>query len=179
MAERTIGSRQVFDGRLLTVRVDDVELPSGRRATREIVEHPGAVAMLAWDGERVALVRQWRQAAGDSLLEIPAGTREPGEDPLTTAQRELAEEVGVSAAQWAQGPAFFTAPGFCTEYLTIFLASELAPADGSAEPDEEGLVVEWLPLDDALTGLDEGRIRDAKSVAVILWLARRLQPARG
>jgi ADP-ribose pyrophosphatase len=178
MAERTIGSRQVFDGRLLTVRVDDVELPSGRGATREIVEHPGAVAMLAWDGERVALVRQWRQAAGDSLLEIPAGTREPGEDPLTTAQRELAEEVGVSAAQWAQGPAFFTAPGFCTEYLTIFLASELAPADGTAEPDEEGLMVEWLPLGDALAALDEGRIRDAKSVAGILWLARHLQPDR-
>lgn len=174
MAERTISSRRAWDGRLISLRVDEVELPSGRRASREIVEHPGAVAMLAWDGERLGLVRQWRQAAADELLEIPAGTMEAGEEPVETARRELAEELGMSARGWTPGPAFFTAPGFCTEYLSLFLATGLAPADGESEPDEEGLSVAWLTLDAALQAIDDGRIRDAKSVAGILWLARRI-----
>lgn len=173
MAERTISSRRAWSGRLISLRVDQVALPSGRHASREIVEHPGAVAMLAWDGERIGLVRQWRQAAGAELLEIPAGTMEEGEEPLATAKRELAEELGMSARGWAAGPAFFTAPGFCTEYLSLFLATGLAPAEGQTEPDEEGLSVEWLLLDEALQAIDAGRIRDAKSVAGILWLARR------
>jgi ADP-ribose pyrophosphatase len=174
MAERTISSQRAWDGRLISLRVDQVELPSGRRASREIVEHPGAVAMLAWDGERVGLVRQWRQAAGAELLEIPAGSLEEGEEPLSTATRELAEELGMSARGWTAGPAFFTAPGFCTEYLSLFLATGLAPADGETEPDEEGLSVSWLTIDEALRAIDDGRIRDAKSVAGILWLARRI-----
>ncbi|MBA3688485.1 MAG: NUDIX domain-containing protein, partial [Chloroflexi bacterium] len=89
MPERTVSSRRAFTGRLLSLRIDEVALESGRRATREVVEHPGAVAILAWDGERLAAVRQWRQAAAAELLEIPAGTREPGESPQETAQREL------------------------------------------------------------------------------------------
>ena len=126
MPERTLSSRRAFSGRLLALRVDEVELESGRQATREVVEHPGAVAILAWDGERLAAVRQWRQAAAAELLEIPAGTREPGESPLVTAQRELAEECGLSAARWEEGPAFYTAPGFSTELLTLFLATNLS-----------------------------------------------------
>jgi ADP-ribose pyrophosphatase len=173
MPERTISSRRAFSGRLLALRVDEVELESGRRAMREVVEHPGAVAILAWDGERLAMVSQWRQAAGADLLEIPAGTCEPGEAALATAQRELAEECGLAAARWEEGPCFYTAPGFSTELLTLFLATELDPVDTPA-PDDEALERSWLTLPDALSAIDAGRVRDAKSLVGILWLARRL-----
>ncbi|MEP7039988.1 MAG: NUDIX hydrolase [Chloroflexota bacterium] len=172
MPERTLSSRRAFSGRLLAMRVDEVEMDSGRRATREVVEHPGAVAILAWDGERLAAVRQWRQAAGAELLEIPAGTCEPGESPLVTAQRELAEECGLGAARWEEGPAFYTAPGFSTELLTLFLATDLLPAEVPS-PEDEALEQSWLTMADALAAIDDGRIRDAKSLVGILWLARR------
>ena len=176
MPERTVSSDRAFSGRLLSLRVDEVELESGRRATREVVEHPGAVAILAWDEERLAAVRQWRQAAGAELLEIPAGTREPGESPLLTAQRELAEECGLTAGRWEEGPAFYTAPGFSTELLTLFLATDLRAVD-VAPPEDEALERSWLTLPDALAAIDDGRIRDAKSMVGILWLSRHL-PAR-
>ena len=172
MPERTVSSRRAFSGRLLSLRVDEVELESGRRATREVVEHPGAVAILAWDGERLAAVRQWRQAAAADLLEIPAGTREPGESPLESAERELAEECGLRAGRWEEGPSFYTAPGFSTELLTLFLATNLSAVD-VAPPEDEALERSWLTLADALDAIDDGRIRDAKSMVGILWLARR------
>ena len=157
--------------------MDEVERSDGGRATREIVEHPGAVAIVAWDGARLAMVRQWRHAAEASLLEIPAGTAEPGEEPLVTARRELAEEVGVAASTWIEGPSFFTAPGFCTERLTLFLATGLR-ADDTPAPEDEVLERSWMPLDDALGAIDGGEVVDAKSIAGILWLARRMT-ARG
>ncbi len=176
MPERTVSSRRAFTGRLLSLRIDEVALESGRRATREVVEHPGAVAILAWDGERLAAVRQWRQAAAAELLEIPAGTREPGESPQETAQRELAEECGFSAAHWKEGPSFYTAPGFSTELLTLFLATDLEAVD-VPPPEDEALERSWLTLADALTTIDDGRIRDAKSLVGILWLSRHLAAA--
>lgn len=178
MRERTMSSRVAFSGRLLTLRVDEVELESGRRATREIVEHPGAVAICAWDGERLAVVRQWRQAAGQELLEIPAGTLDPGESALATAERELAEECGLAAGRWEEGPRFYTAPGFSTERLTLFLATDLSSAPVAA-PEDEQLESSWLLLADALAAADAGRIQDAKSLAGIFWLARRLERASG
>ena len=174
MPERTISSRRAFTGHLLSLRVDEVELDSGRHADREVVEHPGAVAILASDGERLAMVRQWRQAAGAELLEIPAGTREPGEAPLASARRELAEECGLGAASWVEGPSFYTAPGFSTELLTLFLATELSPID-SQPPDDEALERSWMTLPDALAAIEAGEVRDAKSLVGILWLSRRLQ----
>ncbi len=173
MPERTVSSRVAFTGRLLALRVDEVELESGRHTTREVVEHPGAVAILAWDGGRLAAVRQWRQAAAAELLEIPAGTREPGESPLVTAQRELAEECGLAASRWEEGPVFYTAPGFSTELLTLFLATDLHTVD-VAPPQDEALERSWLTLADALAAIDDGRIRDAKSLVGILWLSRQL-----
>lgn len=173
MPERTVSSRRAFTGHLLALRVDEVELASGRGATREVVEHPGAVAMLAWDGTRLAMVTQWRQAAGAELLEIPAGTREPGESPLITAKRELAEECALAANKWVEGPSFYTAPGFSTELLTLFLSTDLRPTD-TVPPDDEALERSWLTLPDALQAIDDGRIRDAKSLVGILWLARRV-----
>ncbi|HET7521185.1 MAG TPA: NUDIX hydrolase [Candidatus Limnocylindria bacterium] len=173
MEERTIGSQRPFEGKLISLRVDTVALASGRTATREIVEHPGAVGILAWDGARVAMVTQWRHATGITMLEIPAGTLDPGEDPAATAARELGEECGLSADTWEAGPSFFTAPGFCTERLTLFLATGLR--EGSFEaPEDEDVELSWLSLPDALAAIEDGRVIDAKSVAGILWLGRRL-----
>jgi len=176
MVERTISSERPFRGKLIAVRVDRVELPSGRTATREVVEHPGAVGILPWDGDRLALVRQWRHPAGEAMLEIPAGTLDPGESPRQTAERELGEECGLAAGSWEEGPSFFTAPGFCTERLTLFLASELRE-DTFESPEDEELELEWLTLPDALAAVDDGRVIDAKSVAGILWLAHRMEPS--
>jgi ADP-ribose pyrophosphatase len=173
MEEQTISSDRPFDGKLISVRVDSVALPSGRMATREIVEHPGAVGILAWDGERLALVRQWRHAVGAVMLEIPAGTLEPGEPPRLTAQRELGEECGLAADAWEEGPSFFTAPGFCTERLTLFLATQLREDEVDAPEDEE-LELSWVSLADALDAIEKGLIVDAKSLAGILWLSHRL-----
>ncbi len=174
MAERTVTSRTAFSGRLLTLRVETVALDDGRETTREIVQHPGAVAILPWDGARIALVRQWRHPAGRELLEVPAGTLDPGEEPAVTARRELAEEVGVSADEWVTGPAFFTAPGFCTEHLTVFLATSLHPAPGAGHDPDERIEVTWVTLPEALAAIDDGTIEDGKSIAALLWLARRL-----
>jgi len=179
MPERTLETRRPFVGHLLRIRVDEVALDDGRRTTREIVEHPGAVAMLAWDGEQLALVRQWRHAAGRALLEVPAGTLEPGEDPAATAARELVEETKLEADEWERGPAFFTAPGFCTEYLTVYLASGLHAAGAGDQPDDEELEVVRMTLHEALEAVDRGEIEDAKSIVAILWLARRLAGGAG
>ena len=176
MAERTISSERRFSGKLISVRVDRVELANGHTATREVVDHPGAVGILAWDGARLAMVRQWRHPAGEAMLEIPAGTLDPGEAPRATAERELGEECGLAAATWEQGPSFFTAPGFCTERLTLFLATDLRE-DTFESPEDEELEMEWLPLAEAIAAVDDGLVIDAKSVAGILWLAHRLRSA--
>jgi ADP-ribose pyrophosphatase len=173
MEERTLRTTRPWSGHTIRVRVDEVERPNGGRTTRDVVEHPGAVAILAWDGSRVAMVRQWRHATGRELLEIPAGTLEPDEPPDETARRELVEEAGLTAATWVFGPTFYTAPGFCDELMHLFLATDLTSVPAEADEDE---VIEgsWMTLDDALAAVDDGRIMDAKTIAGIGWLARRL-----
>ena len=173
MTERTVSTQRAFEGRLINLRVDEVELDDGRRVRREVVEHPGAVAMLAWDGERLAMVRQWRHAAEAELLEIPAGTMEPGEEPTATAARELREETSLGARHWEAGPRFYTAPGFCTEVIQLFLATDLLDLPGASEPDEQ-IELAWLSLTDALAAIGSGAVVDAKSIAGIYWLASRL-----
>jgi ADP-ribose pyrophosphatase len=178
MAERTLSSTQPWHGRRIAVRVDEVERSDGHRTTREVVEHPGAVAVLAWDGDRLAVVRQWRHATGGALLEIPAGTLEPGEAPEETARRELAEEAGLAADRWDAGPTFYTAPGFCTELMHLFVATGLrAATDGATADEDEDLEPSWLSLADAHAAIDDGRIRDAKTIVGVEWLARRLRSA--
>jgi ADP-ribose pyrophosphatase len=172
--EHLVSTERPWQGRLIAVRVDQVRLASGRTAPREVVEHPGAVGILAWDGSQVVLVRQWRHAVGGNLLEIPAGTLDPGEQPLATARRELAEECALSAGSWVAGPSFYTAPGFCTERLSLFLATDLSEARVEA-PEDEDLEVSWLSVPDALAAIDSGEIVDAKSITGLLWLAHRLE----
>lgn len=136
LAERLLESNSVFTGRLLHLHVDEVEQHTGGRARREVVDHPGAVCIVprAADG-RLVLVRQWRHPVGRALWELPAGTRDPGEDPETTAERELAEETGYTAKRWTRLGSGAVAPGYSTEVIHYFLAEELT--DGETSPDED------------------------------------------
>lgn len=176
MEERTVSTTRPWTGERIGVRVDEVQRDDGHRATREVVEHPGAVAILAWDGERLATVTQWRHATGRALLEIPAGTLEPDEPPADTARRELAEECGLAAGTWVEGPRFYTAPGFCTELMHVYLATDLTDAPSVADEDEV-LEAGWMTLPEAESAVEDGRIMDAKTIAAIGWLARRLATA--
>ena len=114
-------------------------------------------------------------SGGPRTARGPAGTLDPGESPETTARRELAEEVELAAGSWEQGPAFFTAPGFCTEYLTVFLATDVHPDTSATHDDDEELEPVSLTLSEALDAIDRGEIEDAKSLVAILWLARRVE----
>lgn len=177
---RLVASRRGFDGRLISVRLDEIEFPSGRRAVFEVVEHPGAVAMVALTAERhVLLVRQFRPAVGVELLELPAGTRERGETSLACARRELAEEVGRAANRWEPLIAFYPSPGVFSEELHLFLAQDLHPAPGAQGPPptdhhEEDLRVESMPLEEAHRRIGTGGIRDAKSIIGIIVARERL-----
>lgn len=170
--ERTLRSERVYQGRLVGLRVEDVELPSGRQTRREIVEHGDVVAVVAVDSERnVLLVRQYRKAVDDVLTEIPAGNVEPGEAPLETAHRELREETGYAAGRWESWGGFFTSPGFCTEYVHLYYASELTPDELDADFDEAIEVVK-IPLGEVPQIVSE--VRDAKTAAGLLLAKLRL-----
>ncbi|HEY8869262.1 MAG TPA: NUDIX hydrolase [Candidatus Limnocylindrales bacterium] len=182
LTETVVGSRLVHRGHYIDLRVDEIERADGSRATREVIDHPGAVAIVAVDADdQILLVRQWRTPAGRALLEIPAGTldRDPitriTEDPDLAAVRELEEETGYRAATWQLLGRFWTAPGFATELMHLYLATELRPADaeGRLGPDEdERLELERVPVVEALALADRGEIADAKSLVGLLWLAR-------
>ncbi len=180
LEERVVASRVVHEGRYLEVRVDTIERADGSRGTRDIVGHPGAVAVLALDDDgRLLLVRQWRVPAGRAMLEIPAGTLDVHdgvtEDPDGAARRELEEETGHRASTWRKLAAFWTAPGFASELMHLYLATGIAGADGDdrLSPDEdERLELRHVTPDEALSMLDRGEIADAKSILGVLWLDR-------
>ena len=183
LRETLLDSKVLHRGRVLEFRIDHVRTPGGRRARREIAAHPGAVAIVALDADgRVLMVRQWRHAAGRALLEIPAGTLDRDADGTTEAHalaapRELEEETGYRAATWRYLGSFFTAPGFTSEEMHLYLATDLRPAhEDRLGPDEdEDLELEALPLADALALVDAGRIADAKSIVGLLRVGRLLQ----
>jgi ADP-ribose diphosphatase len=154
-------SRTVYDGKLF-----DVTIERWGDNEREIVEHPGAVAVVAVDTDgMVALVRQPREAARKELLELPAGTLEKGEQPLDSARRELEEETGLTGGTWRELAAFFTTPGFCRERMHLFAAEEVESGPASPEEDEQLEVVRWR-LQDVAARL--GEIEDAKTLAGLL-----------
>jgi ADP-ribose pyrophosphatase len=158
-------ARSVYEGRLLGLTVEQ-----WGEHEREIVEHPGAVAVVAVDGEGyVTLVRQLREPARKRLLELPAGTAEPGEAPLETAQRELREECGLSGGEWRELAAFWTTPGFCRERMHVFAAEGVVRGEAAPEPDEELELVRW-PLAEVGERLHE--IEDAKTLAGLLLYLR-------
>jgi ADP-ribose pyrophosphatase len=173
--EQTLRSERGFDGKLVHVRVDHVRLPSGRESVREVVEHPGAVAIVALTADdRVIFVRQWRHAVQDLLLEIPAGTRDQGESEVTTARRELIEETGYAAGSIEQLARFYTSAGYSNEQMTLFLATGCTAADRKEDLDE-GTEVVLVPRRDVPGLLQPGanQVRDAKSLIGLLWLMRR------
>ena len=174
LREVTIESNEVFSGKLLHLRVDDVELPDGTRSKREIVVHRGAVAAVALNNaSEVLLVRQWRHPAGEALLEIPAGTCEEGEEAEETLRRELAEEISCRADRIEHLADLYVAPGYSTELFRLYLATELASACGEADADENIEIV-TLPLEEALEMCRDGRLRDGKTVSGLLLAAQRL-----
>ncbi len=170
--ESTVGSRLIHRGRVIALRVDDVRLPSGRVVAREIVEHPGAAAVVALtDDGCVIMVRQYRKAVERELLEIPAGGLEPGEAPEACARRELAEETGLTARSLTRLVTFVPSPGIMTELISIFVARGLSPIHSETPGDEEDLRVVRVPVDQARAMIDSGEICDAKSIIGLLLAA--------
>ena len=180
LRERLIESEVIRRGRILDFRIDTVEAADGHRSTRDIAGHPGGVCVVAIDAEdRVLLVRQWRHATGGPLLEIPAGTldREADgmiEDHAVAAARELEEETGSRAGTWRYLGGFYTAPGFTSELMHLYLATDLRPVhEGGLRPDEdERLELYPIPFVDAVAMTERGEVRDAKSIVGLLWVAR-------
>jgi ADP-ribose pyrophosphatase len=168
MAFERIGSEIAYQGRIATVRVDRFRYDDGEEAEREVVEHPGSVAIVAHDGERLFLVRQPREAVEEpALLEVPAGKLDhEGEDALATAKRELAEEIGKGARSWERLTSLYTSPGFADEECHLYLATDLF--DQSAETDEtERIEVVEVPLGELDDVIRE--CHDAKSLVALLW----------
>ena len=185
---RVLARDTVHEGRVISLELDTVAMPGGGESVREIVRHPGAVAVVAVDDEdRVVLVRQYRHPFGEHLWELPAGLRDAdGEPPLETAKRELAEEALLSAARWSLLTTSYNSPGFCDEMVLVYLAEELSdverPEGFVVEHEELDMTVERVPLDDAVQRVFDGDIRNASAVIGLLataharWAKPRLRP---
>jgi len=165
--------KMIYEGRVIQVSVDTVDLPNGVRLPLEIVRHPGGAAVVALDAEdRICLLRQYRHAAGGYIYELPAGKLEPGEAPDVTVRRELVEEAAVHAAHWEPLGAYFSSPGVFTEVIHLYLATQLSPAQGAPERGEV-FQVEWWPLEKALAQARSGELTDGKTIIGILRAAAR------
>lgn len=171
--EKTLSSSHPFSGQLIKLRVDEVLLPNGRKTTREIVEHGGAVAIIALQSNSVLMERQYRHAAGRVMWEIPAGTIEKGEEPKDCAIRELREETGYEARKMEEIIHFYVAVGYSTEVIRIFLATGLKRHGATLEEDEQIETV-LLPIGDALQMVKDNEIEDAKTIIGLLSLRDRL-----
>ena len=168
LSEKTINSQAVFEGKIIKVKVDTVELPDGKTATREIVEHPGGVAVVALDkNNEVYMVRQYRKPFDKVCFEVPAGKLDNGEEPLSCGIRELEEETGMKANNFTYLGKFMLSPGFCHELIHIYLATGLY--EGKINPDEgEFLEIEKYKLSDLVDMVMSNKIEDAKTVIAIL-----------
>ena len=167
-SEQQLSSRSVFEGRVVSIRVDEVRLPGGGTAVREVVDHRPAVVIVPLDErDRVIMVKQYRYAVGETLLEAPAGIVEEGEEPDQTAQRELQEEVGLIAGDLRKLGEFWATPGFCNELMHAYVARDLQ--NSSLDPDDdEDITVVAVPMTEALDMIASGKIRDAKTIAALL-----------
>lgn len=168
-----IEQKTIYEGRVIRVSVDTVELPNGHRLPLEIVRHPGGAAVVAIDAQdRVCLLRQYRHAAGGYIHELPAGKLEPDEPPEVTARRELEEEAAVSAGSFESLGRYFSSPGVFTEVIHLYLATDLRPAAGAPESGEV-FEIEWWPFDLAVARAQNGELQDAKTIIGILRAAAR------
>ncbi|MGY1701718.1 NUDIX domain-containing protein [Geodermatophilus sp. SYSU D00766] len=175
---RVLGTETVYEGRVIRLVRDTVAMPGGGDSVREVVRHPGAVAVVALDDEgRVVLLRQYRHPVGGYLWELPAGLRDAaGEQPLATAQRELAEEVRLAADRWSLLTTTYSTPGFCDELVLVYLAEGLTDVDlpegFTTEHEELDMTVERVPLADAVQRVFDGSIRNAAAVIGLLAAAQ-------
>ena len=173
---RKLGEREIHQGFVITVVEGEFEAPDGSRMRRDVVHHPGAVAVVPLDGDEVVLVRQYRAALDAGLLEIPAGKRDvAGEEPRVTAIRELEEEVGFTTESVVPIARFYNSPGFCDEYSHVFLATDLRPVTLNRQGiEEESMTIERVALDDVPGLIAAGEIEDAKTVIGLLASLRHL-----
>jgi ADP-ribose pyrophosphatase len=163
-----------FTGRAFAVRVDDVRLPNGRESVREVVVHKGSVCIVPTDGETVYFVRQYRHATGETLLELPAGGLNPGEEPEACARREIQEEIGLAARDMTLLFEGYVSPGYTSELMRFFLAENLSPSVADAD-DDEFIDVVSMSWPDAVAAAERGEFRDNKTVAGLFAAARRLK----
>ncbi|MBP3964393.1 NUDIX hydrolase [Paenibacillus lignilyticus] len=172
--EKTVKTEPIFDGKIISLQVDTIELPDGKTATREIVRHPGAAAVLALIDDKMLVVEQYRKPMEKFQIEIPAGKLDAGEDPMVAAARELEEETGYRAGKLRPLSAFYTSPGFADEKLYVYLAEDLVKGE-SAPDEDEFLAVEAITFEQAQQYMKEERISDAKTIlAVYAWHIYRL-----
>ncbi|MBR2043481.1 MAG: NUDIX hydrolase [Clostridia bacterium] len=168
LEEKTISSQTVFKGRIITLKKDVALLPDGSEASREFIEHPGGVCVVPLtDKNEVLMVRQFRYPYKEVVLEIPAGKKDPGEDPFTTGKRELKEETGATAAEYIELGELYPSPGYCGEIIWMYGAKGLEFGEISPD-DDEFLEVEKVPLKTAVEMIIKGEIKDAKTQSAIL-----------
>jgi ADP-ribose pyrophosphatase len=165
--EKTLSSKLIYQGRAVKLRLDTVETANGRQTTREIVEHSDCIAIVAIDGGNVLLVKQFRKPVEKELLEIPAGGIDPGESPEEAVRREMREETGYLPQKIKRLGGFYSAPGYCTEYLHLYLATELVPSQLFAE-DTESISLVRVPVSQIPELIASEKICDAKSIAGLL-----------
>lgn len=170
--EKTIRSKQIFTGNIVHLQVDDVKLPNGKETKREIIKHPGAVGIIPITKEnKIVLVEQFRKPLEKSILEIPAGKLETGEDPKTTAIRELEEETGYTTKELSFVTSFYSSPGFANELMHIYITDQLEALDESVDGDEDEFIeIVELSLEEAKQYVEIERIHDAKTNYAILYL---------
>ena len=168
LTEKQMDSEQLYDGKIVKLFRDRVELPNGKTAVREVVRHPGGVIILPVDSEgNVWMVRQFRYPYGRTILEIPAGKLEYGEEPFSAAQRELSEEIGATAGRWTELGKLLPTPGFCDEVQHLYLARDLT--FGETHPDEDEFLEQVkLPFAEAYAMAADGRLQDSKTVVALL-----------
>lgn len=175
---RVLSSKTYFRGPVFSVMTDEVEEPGNVRARRDVIRHSGSIVILPLDNSGrtplVLLERQYRYAAGRRMWELPAGRVDPGEKHLAAAKRELIEETGYTASRWQKALFFYVSPGFLDESMTVYLASGLKK--GIAQPEEdERITVRFFPLRQAVRMATSGKIIDAKTIASLFWLEKKLR----
>lgn len=172
LEEKTLHTEKIFTGKVISLQVEDVELPNGNTSKREIIKHPGAVAILALtDDDKIVMVEQYRKALEKTIIEIPAGKLEHGEDPVTCAKRELEEETGYGCKEMEHLLSFYTSPGFADEIVHLYIAKRLEKLENAASLDEDEFVnLMEITLKEAEAYLEEQRIYDAKTAYAVQFL---------
>ncbi|HXL03490.1 MAG TPA: NUDIX hydrolase [Bacillota bacterium] len=172
LLETKVESKTVYQGKIVNLRVDQVRLPSGSISVREVVDHPGSVGIIPIDRDgKVILIRQFRYPVGEALWEIPAGKLDPGESPEECARRELEEETSYSPGCLRKIVSFYTSPGFSSEMLHLFLATDLAPGCGRPD-DDENIRTYHLSRETVERMIENGEIRDAKTLLAFAWISQ-------